>query len=80
MFMSLSDANIACAVAVMTSVVCTSSFALHPDPSLFFLVLPDSQIVAGVAARIDDRNRCNFLFFIRANTLDPADFFSIVLR
>src|SRR5437764_8881470 len=55
-----------------------TSPAKAPDPRLLSLVPPDSQIVAGALARKETRNHSNFLFYTRANTLDIADFVSIV--
>ena len=52
--------------------------AKRPDPQLLSLVPPDSQIVAGAAAPLEGGSRGNFLIFTRANTLDLADFFSVV--
>ena len=55
----------------------TVSSALSPDPRLLSLILPGSQIVAGMHAQSHDRQPASFLLITHANSVDLQDFFAI---
>jgi hypothetical protein len=76
--MKVTVAQTGVAFVLIALLACTVSPALPSDPRLLSLVPPDSQIVGGAVAPLQERHRGNFLIFTRATTLDLEDFFAIV--